>query len=488
MRLSTTGALATANLWSKVISASEIALLIAVLGLSHRADVVQIALGYSGLVAGVFGTAGAMAMTPLLSSMASANRTARIRVYNRRCLIAQVLGAAVTAGLCVFGESTILDYATALVGVGIADAVSSLSIGFAQSDEDFRVPQVILSMNGSVAATVFVFYLLEGSAPSAHTALLILTVDSTVIATALIARNWWTQRASILITAPLDEKDGGETRYPRRRGVWREHIAASGCYGAISVGTIVARVIGSGVPGGAAVMALAQKLVNIGAGLTLQPMHAVLLVKSAKREAWPAIVRATRPFNAALAWVCSLAAMILLLCSQVFSARLSAGMDVASVLVLSLPAANVAAIGLREWLADQKWVYVVAIYSTYPVVYILVWRSGAAGARWAAVGELLAQTLLGTVAMGASTLARKSMIGGPNWWSPGFLTLGLVGIALGTVIVAPNRVVSVVSYLYMVGSCVIFVRQPSKFIGWLFPSFEERPASLEVEGQNGYPS
>lgn len=374
--------------FSKVTSLGRDSLLVVVLGFSSQADSVQIGLAFGGTVGGVLGTSVALAITP---TVAAAPRARALRITHQMTyvlasfvLVAFIAIAATQASIFDEVAKTYLTLGSA----GLFDAAAVIAIAVAQGRMDFAVPALVVALNGTLFCVIVGGSLLLGQKISLNMLALVIALESGLIAIVLLTR---------LLSAPAPQTrapttdEVEESAGPAFR---RRLVGAASSYSLISVAIILSRSLAAGVPGGAALLALAQRVVGVAASLILQPMHSVVtpwLTQAADRASVRAVI------NRFLFAFTSLAASVALLFAVpwfAFSASTQDAPVIAATLLLAVAAANFMGFGLRQWLLEGRRAVIAVAYVIYVAPFVVLAFTHIRGPGAVAQVELLAQCLL----------------------------------------------------------------------------------------------
>lgn len=437
--------LAMTSGFSKAISLGRDAVIIWALGFSAGADRVQIALATAGLLGGVGGSALGQSLLPAFLSRPLAERADLTRGLARVVIaffLALVLWLA--TGIAIGSHAAPIWVGLVL---GSLQAVSSLSVLTLQALEDVAKPAWMLSLDGLLTCALLGTLRLLGPVTYETVAVLIL-VDAAAISLVLIARLSWRSRhgaaasPSVLAQILL----APETR--------RRFAALGISFASTSAATVALRVVAARQPGGAAILAMAQRVGGVLAGLVIQPFQSLAYLALGRGEEGGvervgsdfirALVAATAWSGAVLAAAGALAPHW-----QLSGHRMSGLVATVVFVLLGLNFSNASALAVRDWLVKSELAAVVRSYLGYlAVVLLLLLTPNGSGAGFAALVELVALAVQAVIASRFSEVLRltvavpakrwvilvlaASASGLALWWSgAGLLGLSLTLAALG---------------------------------------------------------
>ncbi|MDQ1537879.1 MAG: hypothetical protein QOE58_2272 [Actinomycetota bacterium] len=374
--------------FSKVTSLGRDTLLVLVLGFTSRADSVQIGIAYGASIAGVVGTSLALAITPTVAA-APPVRAQQITTRMARLLAYAVLFAFTCIAVIV--ASSLDDVAKTYLTLGLSglfDAASVIAIGVAQGRRDFALPALLVALNGTLFCAVVGGSLLLGRELSTYFLALVIALESGLIATLLLFR--------LLMAPPPDPRplrmdeieEAGAPAFRRRL------VGAASSYSLTSLALILSRSLAASVPGGAALLALAQRVVGIAASLILQPMHSVITPWLTQASDIALVHTVINRFLFAFTSLTATASLLMAIPWFSFSANTQAVPAIAALLLLAVSGANFTAIALRQWLLESRQTVIVVAYGIYVAPFALMALTDIRGPYAVAQAELLAQLLV----------------------------------------------------------------------------------------------
>jgi hypothetical protein len=384
--LRTSIVLALSSAGSKTISLLRDVSIVWTLGIGRPSDALQLAFAVAGGVAGVLGSGIGLALIPEVT--ADNGRVRRLSSIASRCLVLLLMLPPLLVAGSDRWSSSLLAASAIIVVAGLLDALSTLIVLGLQGAGEFRIPAMLLGLNGLVTSGFVSAAYLRGHGTPGTIAVGV-ALDSTAIASLLVLRLRYVAARTGAPTASIDW-----------RMVLCRWAAGSTSYFLIGTGQVLQRLVAARVPGGATILALAQRVANVLNGLVLQPFHFLIFPQLASAHGRQAAGTATVRFSLALAR----ATMFLVfpvvligpslghsLVSGSLGVLLQSGAPTLAALALALSFGHLAAVTMRDWLVQAKSNAIVTGFAINTLVNALAWATPAAGPLMAAVTEAAAQ-------------------------------------------------------------------------------------------------
>jgi len=392
--------LAFSSAGSKTISLLRDVSIVWTLGIGRSSDALQLAFAVAGGVAGVLGSGIGLALIPEVA--ADRGRIRRVSSIASRCLVPLLMLPPLLVAGSDRWSSDLLAAAAIIVVAGLLDALSTLIMLGLQGAGEFRVPAMLLGLNGLVTSGfVSAAYLMGHSTPG--TIAVGVALDSMAVATLLVL---WLRYVAARTGAP--------TASINWRMVLRRWAASSTSYFLIGTGQVLQRLLAARIPGGATILALAQRFANVLNGLVLQPFHFLIFPQLASAHGRQAAGTATVRFSLALARATMLLVFPIVLIGPHFGQSfvsgnlgilLQSGAPTLAALALALSFGHLIAVTMRDWLVQAKGNTIITGFGINTLVNALAYATPVAGPLMAAVTDAAAQA-----AQAAFCLARNRFV------------------------------------------------------------------------------
>jgi hypothetical protein len=381
--------LSITNGLSKFTTLGRDSLLLISLGITSSADSLQIGLAFASGVAGVVGLSLAMAVTPTVAA-ARPDQERRLRLLITRCLLITIL----LTGLVIMFVTT-WEYAESgktqlvLAITGLFDACSAIAVAVGQARSDFAVPAVIMACKGGLFTLIVGGSFLVGNPiHSQGTLIRILATEAALVSLGLALRMRFVHYPKGLHTADGYE-DTGKGQFRRRL------LGAVACNLATSIALVISRSLAAAVPGGAAILTLAQRVVGIATSLLAQPVHAVVTPWLAEVGNSKTVRGPIQRFLFAFAVLVVSAALLVGALPSVNALNSDVGQmgTLVSLLLLAAGAMNFTGVALRHWLLEGRQGVITVSFLLYLAPFLILAVSPARGPVAVAATELISQYL-----------------------------------------------------------------------------------------------
>jgi hypothetical protein len=279
-------------------------------------------------------------------------------------------------------------------------------------------------LNGSLFCAVVGGFLLFDLALSVYFLALIIALESGAVAIVLLLRLLTESAHEAHIPKTVESTEAAVPGFQHRLA------GAALTYSLTGVAVILSRTVAAGVPGGAALLVLAQRAVGVVATLILQPMHAVV-TPWLTQETHVALVRTTiNRFLFAFTSLVASAALLFAIPWLPLTAKTEQVPTITALLLLAIGAANFTGIALRQWLLEGRRVVVAISFGIYVGSFAILALTDIRGPYAVAQTELISQYL-----QLLFVLRYSNLLGGATGHRPFAALFAAVALPLAAILV-----------------------------------------------------